>query len=312
MSKQVKRGLSLLLANIEDETKFRGTSAPSHASHEGGFSFDVPADENYDVIINASVTEVVSDPNQPRKLFREDTIKELAESIRTHGILQPLIVKRHEGKYMIIAGERRFRAANMAGLKEVPVIVRELSDMKAREISLIENLQREDLNAIEESEALRELMTTYKLTQEDIAAKLGKARPSIANTLRLLNLSREVQELVRNDTLSAGHARALLAIAVKQDQIDMAKKAIEEGWSVRQLEKEVRYYVNPETRPVKIAEKVREKLTQDMKAFVNDFSKAFAVKVKLIGNETKGRIVVDYENNDQLLHIYQQIKKLEK
>ena len=303
-NKPVKRGLTMLLANIEDETKNRPASPARDY-----VPIAIPAGE--DLVLNAPVDQISPDVNQPRKRFKDDTLRELAESIRNHGIIQPLVVKRlKNGRFQIIAGERRYRAAIMAGLSEVPVIVRELSDLKAREISLIENLQREDLNPIEEAEAMKELMFTYKLTQEDIAQKLGKARPSIANTLRLLNLPPEVQELLRNDSLSQGHARAILGLPNPAIQTDFARRAATEGWSVRQTEREVRYFVNPEARPVKMTERVREKLTSDLKSFVCDASKIFSAKVKLIGNETKGRIMIDYENNDQLLKIYETINKL--
>ncbi|MBR1625403.1 MAG: ParB/RepB/Spo0J family partition protein, partial [Clostridia bacterium] len=171
MVKPVKRGLSALLADIED------------------VSPDVKAE---DKIYSIPITKIVPNPDQPRKIFNEESLIELAESIRNHGIIQPLVVKKSGGEYIIIAGERRYRAAKMADLTEVPVLVKEYDDAKTREISLIENLQREDLNAIEESEAIKELMDSYSLTQEEVAQKLGKARPSIANTLRLLNLAGEV------------------------------------------------------------------------------------------------------------------------
>jgi ParB family chromosome partitioning protein len=305
-NKPVKRGLTMLLANIEDETKNRPMPSPQAVAYT-----PIAVPEGDDLVLNAPVEQISPDANQPRKRFKDDTLRELAESIKNHGIIQPLVVKRlKNGNYQIIAGERRYRAAIIAGLSEVPVIVRELSDLKAREISLIENLQREDLNPIEEAEAMKELMLNYKLTQEDIAQKLGKARPSIANTLRLLNLPEKVQELLRNDSLSQGHARAILGLPNPSIQTEYALRAATEGWSVRQTEKEVRYFVNPDARPIKMTERVREKLTSDLKSFVVDASRVFSAKVKLIGNETKGRIMIDYENNDQLLKIYETINKL--
>ena len=165
---------------------------------------------------------------------------------------------------------------------------------------------------MEESEAIRELMVSYGLTQEEVAAKLGKARPSIANTLRLLNLTNEVKELVRRDKLSAGHARALLAINNPADQVDMARKAVLEGWSVRETEKQVKYYLKPDTRPNKITEKVREKMSVEMKSFVDDMTRVFATKVRLMGNEQKGRISIDYYSNDDLQRIYEVIESLKR
>ena len=200
----------------------------------------------------------------------------------------------------------------MADLTEVPVLVKEYDDAKTREISLIENLQREDLNAIEESEAIKELMDSYSLTQEEVAQKLGKARPSIANTLRLLNLAGEVKELVRKDKLSAGHARALLAVTNPTHQIAMAKKAVLEGWSVRETEKQVKFYLKPETKPTQMTDKVREKMSVEMRAFVDDMTRVFATRVRLMGNETKGRISIDYFSNEDLQRIYEVIETLKK
>ena len=289
MAKPVKRGLNALLANIEDLT---------------------PDVKTEDKIYSVALERLMPNPEQPRKSFNEESLIELAGSIRNHGIIQPLVVKRSGDDYVIIAGERRYRAAKMAGLKEVPVIIKEYDDGKTREISLIENLQREDLNAIEESEAIRELMETYGLTQEEVANKLGKARPSIANTLRLLNLTTEVKEYVKRDKLSAGHARALLAVTNPAAQVEMAKKAILEGWSVRETEKQVKYYLKPETRPNKITEKVREKMSVEMKSFVDDMTRVFSTKVRLMGNEQKGRISIDDYPTDDLQRIYEIIESL--
>lgn len=291
MAKPVKRGLNALLANIEDLTS------------------DVRTE---DKIYSVPLEKLIPNPDQPRKSFNEESLIELAGSIRNHGIIQPLVVKKRADDYIIIAGERRYRAAKMAGLTEVPVIVKEYDESKTREISLIENLQRENLNAIEESEAIRELMDSYGLTQEEVSQKLGKARPSIANTLRLLNLTGEVKELVKKDKLSAGHARALLAVTNPAHQIEMAKKAILEGWSVRETEKQVKYYLKPETRPNKITEKVKEKMSVEMRSFVDDMTRVFATKVRLMGNEQKGRISIDYFSNEDLQRIYEVIETLKR
>ena len=291
MVKPVKRGLSALLANLEDVS---------------------PDVKTEDKIYTIPIDRLFPNPEQPRKIFNEEGLIELAESIRNHGIIQPLVVKRKGDDYVIIAGERRYRAAKMASLTEVPVIVREYDDIKTKEISLIENLQREDLNAIEESEAIRELMESYGLTQEEVAQKLGKARPSIANILRLNNLTNEVKEFVRKDKLSAGHARALLGVSNPLYQIEMAKKAILEGWSVRETEKQVKYYLKPETRPNKITDKVREKMSVEMREFVDDMTRVFSTKVRLMGNETRGRIAIDYYSNDDLQRIYEVIESLKK
>ena len=291
MAKQLKRGLGALLANIEDVRD------------------EVKADEK---VYKVAVEMVQPNPNQPRKSFNHESLIELSQSIRSNGIIQPIVVRKDGDKYVIIAGERRYRAALLAELTEVPVIIKNYDDLKVKEISLIENLQREDLNAIEEAEAIRELMTAHGLTQDEIAQKLGKSRPALANTLRLLNLTGEVKELVKSGKLSAGHARALLPVADPMAQIRMATTCVSEGWSVREVEKQVKYYLKPETKPTRLTDKVREKMTVEMREFVNDMTRVFSTRVKLMGNETKGRICIDYFSNDDLQRIYDIIESLKK
>ncbi len=291
MAKQLKRGLGALLANIEDVRD------------------EVKADEK---VYKVALEMVQPNPDQPRKSFNNESLIELSQSIRSNGIIQPIVVRKEDGKYVIIAGERRYRAAILAGLTEVPVIIKNYDDLQVKEISLIENLQREDLNAIEEAEAIRELMTAHGLTQDEIAQKLGKSRPALANTLRLLNLTNEVKELVKSGKLSAGHARALLPVTDPLAQIRMATECVAEGWSVREIEKQVKYYLKPETKPTRMTEKVRAKMTVEMREFVNDMTRVFSTKVKLMGNETKGRICIDYFSNDDLQRIYEIIESLKK
>ncbi len=292
MAKRVSRGISELLANVEDVREER---RPDETK-----------------VISVAISKISPDPGQPRKTFNDESLEELALSIKEHGIIQPLIVKKDGNNYLIIAGERRYRAAEKIGLKELPVIVRDFNEQKAREISLIENLQREDLNAIEEAQAIKELMEAYDLTQEEIAKKLGKARPSIANAVRLLNLPESLQDAVKTGVLSAGHARALLAIPDKKTQLELATKAIDEGWSVRQIEKEVKYILKPETRPTKLTEQVKAKMSLEMRQFVDDMTRVFATKVRLMGNETKGRIMIDYYTNEDLQRIYELIDSMKK
>ena len=288
MTKPMKRGLNALLANIED------------------LYDDVKTE---DKIYSVSVDKIIPNPSQPRKSFKEESLIELAESIREHGIIQPLVVKKQDDNYVIIAGERRYRAAKMINLYEVPVIVREYDEAKTKEISLIENLQREDLNAIEESEAIHELMVCYGFTQEEVAQRLGKARPSIANSLRLLNLTSEVKEYVKTEKLSAGHARALLGIPNPTHQIEIAKKVILEGWSVRETEKQVKLYIN-QPRNEKTNTLKQEKISIEMRNFIDDMTRVFATRVKLVGNESKGKIAIEYYSNDDLQRIYEVIESL--
>ena len=291
MAKQLKRGLNALLANIEDVRD------------------DVKTE---DKVYKVALEMVEPNPDQPRKSFNNESLIELSQSIRSNGIIQPIVVRKDGEKYVIIAGERRYRASIMAGLKQIPIIIKNYDDLKVKEISLIENLQREDLNAIEEANAIRELMIAHELTQDEIAQKLGKSRPALANTLRLLNLTNEVKELVKSEKLSAGHARALLPVTDPMVQIQMATKAISEGWSVREIEKQVKYYLKPETKPTQLSDKVREKMSVEMREFVNDMTRVFSTKVRLMGNETKGRICIDYFSNDDLQRIYEIIESLKK
>lgn len=291
MAKKLGKGISQLLANVEDE---RTGAAKS------------------DKILFIPLENIKPNPGQPRKSFGEEGISELADSIREYGILQPLVLKKEGGSYIIVAGERRFRAAKLAGIQEVPAIVKELTDQKTREISLIENLQREDLNAIEAAEALKELMEGYDLTQEEVAKRIGKARPSIANTLRLLTLDKRVQQMVREDRLSAGHARTLIPVLDSGEQLRMAKLSENGQLSVRELEKMVRYYLHPEKQPKKMSEEQKAKMSAEMRAFANNLNRVFMTKVKLIGNEQKGRITIDYFSKDDLQRIYELIEKLSK
>lgn len=184
------------------------------------------------------ISEIEPNAEQPRKDFDEEALMELADSIRIHGVIQPLLVRPLDnGRYQLVAGERRWRASRMAGLLEVPVVIRDLSDHEAMEIALIENLQRQDLNVIEEALGYRQLMEKYGLTQENVAERVGKSRPAIANTLRLLNLPQAVLEMVQAGDVSAGHARALLKLEDEDEILDLAKKIQKGRYSVRDVEK---------------------------------------------------------------------------
>ncbi len=250
-------------------------------------------------------------PNQPRKTFDEDSLKEMSTSIAAYGVLQPLLLVKHEGgRYLIIAGERRFRAAMMAGLKKVPAIIRDFTEQQIQEISLIENLHREDLNAIEAAEGMRELMENHGLTQEDVAIRLGKSRPYVTNTLRLLQLPSEVTELVRSGALSPGHARALISIDDKEYLINLAKQACDNKLTVREIENRVRLYFTRKAIPG--GPRKEREVSVELKEMVSDMKRIFATKVKLLGNDKKGRIIIDYFNEDDIdrIHALIQILKL--
>lgn len=293
MARRIGKGLSELLANIEDE---RVQAPAMESAGEAVYQIDLES--------------ISPNPDQPRKYFNEDAQRELQESIKVHGILQPLILAKRGDGYIIVAGERRYRAAKAVGMATVPALVKRIDDSLVREISLIENLQREDLNPIEEAEAIDELIRLNGYTQEKLAQRIGKARSSVTNILRLLGLDDEVKELVRQNRLSAGHARALAAVTNREAQVDFAFRAADGEMSVRELEQRIKFFLHPETAPRKLSPKERERLSGEMRAFVDDMKRVFATKVKLVGNESKGRIYIDYFSRDDLERIYELIEKL--
>lgn len=255
-----------------------------------------------------NIDDVYANPHQPRKFFDNTALSELADSIKKHGVIQPIVVNKTGNKYMIIAGERRYRASKLAGLKEIPTIVKTYTEKQIKEISLIENLQREDLNPIETAEAMKRLMDEFNLTQEDLSERLGKSRSSIANTLRLLNLAPEVSVLVIDGKLSAGHARALITIP-KDKQRAFANKVISEGMSVRGVEKLVKAYLTPiEDRP----KAVKPNLSKELRDMIERMQRCLSTKVSAIGNDNKGRIYVDYYTRDDLDRICEILDKIEK
>ncbi len=263
-------------------------------------------------VTEIEISSIFANPNQPRKAFEPTALQELADSIAKHGVIMPIIVNKSGDRYMIIAGERRFRASKLAGLDKVPVIVKNYSDRQIKEISLIENLQREDLNPIEAATAMQSLMTDYGLTQEELAERIGKSRSAIANTLRLLNLSQEVVRMVVNGTLSAGHARAMISLP-ESEQFKLAERTVKEGLSVREVEKSVKDYFDPPE--VKKKKKIKMELSLELKELIGDMQRAFGTKVNAIGNDTKGRIYIDYytrDDLDRLADIVELVKKSNK
>jgi len=244
------------------------------------------------------------EPNrdQPRKTFTDASIEELADSIRQFGVIQPLLVQAKGDHYEIIAGERRWRAARKAGLKEIPILVRDYSTREAVEVSLIENIQREDLNPIEEAKAYRNLMGDYSLTQDDVAKRVSKSRAAVANSLRLLKLDQRVQDMVIDNKMSEGHARALLALEEGDRQVAVAEEIIKEHMSVRQAEQLVRKLLKPTSRRTRTVDPQREavilSLTEKLKSVLG-------TKVEI--NRTsgkKGRIEIEYYSDDDLERLY--------
>lgn len=253
------------------------------------------------------INKLAPNPNQPRKNFNDEALAELASSIKVHGVIQPLVVNdQKDGTYLIIAGERRYRASKLAGLTTVPCIIKDYSDKQIKEISIIENLQREDLNPIESARAIRQLMDEYKMTQEVVSERIGVSRPNIANTLRLLSLCPEVIALVENGRLSAGHARCLIPIQDYNSQIRLAMSACDNKMTVRDLEKAVKNLIKPKSDK----EKVAPEQSIELKELVNEMQRTFSTKVSVIGNDKKGRIYIDYYSRDDLDRIAELIALL--
>lgn len=247
------------------------------------------------------------DPNkdQPRKNFDQTALNELASSIKVHGIIQPLVLTQKGNRYMIIAGERRWRSAQIAGLKTVPAVIKDYDAKQIREIAIIENLQREDLNPMEAARAIKLLMEEYGWTQEVVADRLGKSRPVIANTIRLLNLEPEVIEMIEKGKLSAGHARSLVAVNNRDAQIKLAKQVCEKKLTVRDLEKAVK--VGKSGKTAKTGDQSIE-----LKDLIHDMQKVFGTKVTVLGNDQRGRIYIDYYSLDDLQRVYDLVEILKK
>ena len=253
-----------------------------------------------------AVTEIDRNPDQPRRDFDESALQTLADSIRAAGVLQPLLVVEENGRYRIVAGERRFRAARIAGLDKVPCIVRELSPQDQMEAALIENLQREDLNPIEEAAAVKQFMDACHYTQEQAAKRLGKSRPALANLLRLLSLPQVVQDDVIAGRLSAGHARVLAGIEEERRQIALAQLAILEGLSVRELEKAA-----AQPTPVVKSKPVPKPLPLELQDMENRLQETFGLRTQLRGTRKRGKIILQYYSEDELERLYQCLEKLE-
>jgi len=243
------------------------------------------------------ISKVEANIDQPRKHFDEGALHELAESIREHGVIQPLTVRKlSSGYYQIIAGERRWRAARLAGIKEVPCRVMDADEQKRTEIALIENLQREDLNPLEEAEGYKHLVERFGLTQEEVANRVGKSRPAIANALRLLSLSKDIKPFLENGELSAGHARALLKVRGGDEQRALAQKVIGEGLSVRQTERLADKWGKEELdKPEK-----PKPFVDYTKEVENRLTRSLGRKVKIVAGSKKGRLEIDYYDPDDL------------
>jgi len=250
----------------------------------------------------APIDEITNNPNQPRKIFSEEAIKELSLSIEEKGILQPLLVKRVEKGFELIAGERRLRAAHKAGLLVVPVILKDVDEQTSQEIALIENIQRKDLNVLEEAEAYQSLINRYNYTQEDVSKKLGKNRTVITNALRLLKLSESIKKDLLQEKISMGHARAYLGVESSSVQHEVHKKVLKKGLSVRQTENLIK-----KLKTEGLEKKVKKKPeTEDIQNefLLNELQKKFSTKVSIIKRGKKGQIIIEYYSDEDLNRIY--------
>ena len=265
-------------------------------------------------ILKIDIDKIEANSNQPRKKFDDDKLKSLAESIKENGILQPILVREIEkDRYQIVAGERRFRAAKMAGLEKISVFIKEIEDEKITEIALIENLQREDLNPIEEAKGYISLIDRYGLTQDDVSKKVGKSRSYVTNSIRLLNLPDEVKKEVEEKNLTSGQARALLGIKDKDELIEIAKTVIEKGLSVREIEKLVSLKKEIEKR-VKVKKENKDNIKENIfKELENSMKTELRrnVKIEVLAGE-KGRITIDFYNRDELISMAYNLAGLKK
>ncbi|MEG0381042.1 MAG: ParB/RepB/Spo0J family partition protein [Kurthia sp.] len=258
-----------------------------------------------DQVQQITLTKILENPFQPRKIFDETAITELSASIIEHGIIQPIIVRKKGKKYEIVVGERRFRAAKQAGLVEIPAIVKDFDEQQMMEVAILENLQREDLTPIEEADAYNSLISQLNFTQEDLAKRLGKSRPHIANLIRLLQLPEEIRDLVNNGQLSMGHGRALLGLKNKRRIPEIAKKVIKDQLNVRQLEKLIQLINEDVSR-----ETEKEKKDVHVQATESQLREYFGTQVQIKKVKNKGKIEIEFYSDDDL-HRILEILKLE-
>ncbi len=300
------RGLDALFGDVEvgsgrkaaDAGSAGKKPAPKKAKEE-------PAPSPEGSLQFIDINEIKPNAAQPRKNFDEDKLEELAESIDRHGLIQPVVLRRAGHGYEIVAGERRWRAARMVGLKEIPCIVKELTDEENMLLAIIENMQREDLNPIEEAEGLKQMIDTYGLTQEQISRGVGKSRPYISNSLRLLKLPERIRYLTADGSLSVGHARALAAIRDEKLQLQLAERTVKEGLSVRQIER-----LAQDTRERETRKKRRQGKSADEKRVEMELRDALGTKVTLQRKGAKGRIEIEFYNGDEMERLIDLLRSL--
>ncbi len=261
--------------------------------------------------IKVDINKVEPNKDQPRQYFDEDKLLELSESIRQYGVIQPILVQKRENYFEIVAGERRWRAAKMAGLKEVPVIIKEFTEQEIVEISIIENVQREDLNAMEEAMGYQRLLEQFNLKQDEVAEKVSKSRTAITNSLRLLKLDKRVQQMVKDDLLSAGHARAILGISDQNLQYEFAQKVFDEKMSVRDVEKEVKKLQKEKKKPAKEKETVDKQTAIIYQNLEENLKGILGTKINIQAKDAdKGKIEIEYYSKDELDRIVELLRSI--
>lgn len=275
----------------------------------GSFFDEEPEVKKGDQVETLRITQVEPNRNQPRHTFNNDKIEELSDSIREHGVIQPIIVVKNDDMYKIVAGERRWRAAKMAGLKEIPAVVRNYSEFEIAQIALIENLQRENLNPIEEALGYQTLINKFSMTQEDISIKIGKSRSAIANSIRLLSLDEPVREKLISGEISSGHARALLSLEIPELRLALLESIISKGLNVRQAEALAKQLQEAKPRKKKVTP-VNEQLKAQLEELENRLSSYLGTKVTLVHDKKKGKIEIEYYGNEDLDRILSLIEQV--
>jgi ParB family chromosome partitioning protein len=273
----------------------------------------IPAEEEAPVtatapgVVQVPLSAITPNPHQPRSPIRDQDLVELAASIEEHGVIQPLIVAQAAAGYQLIAGERRWRASRLAGLSQVPVVVKDAAPKEMLELALVENVQRSDLNALEEAQAYRQLMEEFDLTQEQVAKRVGKSRTAVANTLRLLNASRAVQQALLEDKISEGHARALLGLEKAEAQKNALDVVQNKGLNVRQTEDLVRRRLGEKEKPKRKSSRKAQVRREETKALEDDFRSALDTKVELTRDGEGGRLVIHFYSDEELDALYERI-----
>lgn len=290
-SRGLGKGLDLLIPDAVGEAKAKKEAAETVQN-----SGNSAAGGSQETLVK--ITSVEPNRKQPRKTFDEDSLQELSDSIKQVGLIQPILVQDRKDHYEIIAGERRWRAAKLAGLKEVPVIIRDYSEQEIMEISLIENIQREDLNPIEEAQAYKRLLTEFNLKQDEVAERVSKSRAAVTNSIRLLKLSDRVQQMVIDDMISTGHARALLSVEDPEEQFELAQKIFDEKLSVRDVEKLVKNLHKPEKAKKKPDDRTMQVIYQDIE---DKLKQRLSTKVTVTPKgEGSGKIEIEFYNHEDL------------